>query len=164
MSCYKAKQFRSQDGCCICGAKSSTSRFTGCDKYSKSFLGCFKLRKISSKDICNACVLIVKRFKKLPSNTTKDWSHVVGSKSGPGTKPSKVVRPKSKEDEENLKYKHVYKRKNSVGKENEANLKYKHVKRKNPAPRSRTDSGVTSRTESPTIPEVSVDHSLYPIF
>ena len=103
-------------------------------------------------------------------------------RSGPGTKPPKVVRPKGKEEEENLKYKHVYKRKNSKrseenlkykhvykrknskGKENESNLKYKHVKRKNPAPTSRTDSGVTSRTESPTIPEVSVEHSLYPIF
>jgi len=109
MSSYKPKMFRSQDGCCICRAKSSSSRFTDSDKYSASFEGCFKISdgELRHGDICNACVLIVKRWKKLPVNSTKDWSHVVDARSGPGTKT--VVRPKRRDEEtENLKYKHVY--------------------------------------------------------
>ena len=59
-----------------------SSRFTDSDKYSASFLGCFKLGESDLRhgDICNACVLIVKRWKKLPSGSTKDWSHVVDAR------------------------------------------------------------------------------------
>lgn len=35
-------------------------------------------------EICNACVLIVKRWRNLPRNTEKNWSHVVDSRVGPG--------------------------------------------------------------------------------
>jgi len=144
--------FRSQDGCCICRAKSSSSRFTDSDKYAESFLGCFKIRERDG-DICNACVLIVKRWKKLPLSSNKDWSHVVDARSGPGTKA--VVRPKRGDDEENLKYKHVYKRKNPVVKA-----------RTSSAPRKRENSESSNRSESPpTVPEVSpTDQSLYPAF
>ena len=73
--------------------------------------------------------------------------------------------PNQKRNEENLKYKHVYyKRKDSNRNEDEANLKFKHAMRKNPTPRHRAATAVTNRTESPTVPEVSYDHSLYPIF
>ena len=75
------------------------------------------------------------------------------------------VMPNQKRNEENLKYKHVYyKRKDSNRNEDEANLKFKHAMRKNPTPRHRAATAVTNRTESPTVPEVSYDHSLYPIF
>ena len=76
--------------------------------------------------------------------------------------------PTPKRNEENLKYKHVYKRKDSNKNKDEAkaeaNVKYTHAKRKNQTPRHRAATAVTSRTESPTVPEVSYDHSLYPIF
>ena len=42
-SYHKPKVFRSADGCCICKAKSSSSRFTDSSKYEDSFLQCFKL-------------------------------------------------------------------------------------------------------------------------
>ena len=60
----------------------NSSRFTDSDKYAESFLGCFKIDDVQDRngDICNACVLIVKRWKKLPVNSTKDWSHVVDAR------------------------------------------------------------------------------------
>ena len=77
----------------------------------------------------------------------------IASRSGPGTKP--VVRPKRGDDEENLKYKHVYKRKNPLVKA-----------RTSSAPRKRENSESSNRSESPpTVPEVSpTDQSLYPAF
>ncbi|KAG8176890.1 hypothetical protein JTE90_000475 [Oedothorax gibbosus] len=39
-----------------------------------------------SGEICNACVLLVKRWKKLPIGTNRDWHHVVDARAGPGTK------------------------------------------------------------------------------
>jgi len=157
MSSYKPKIFRSQDGCCICRAKSSSSRFIQSEKYSESFEGCFKISDfdIRTGDICNACVLIVKRWKKLPLNSTKDWAHVVDARSGPGGKT--VVRPK-RGDEENLKYKHVYKRKGVP-------LKVTHSSRK------RNNSEGSSRSETPSADTRSetdesgcTDASLYPSF
>ena len=65
-------------------------------------------------EICNACVLIVKRWKKLPANTTKDWAHVVDARTGPGIK--NVFKQKKKEpvvsSSDTYKHKHVYRRKN----------------------------------------------------
>jgi len=85
-SYHKPKMFRSLEGCCICKAKSSSSRFTDSGKYENSFRNCFKLKVSRSGDICNACVLIVKRWRNLPPDTAKDWAHVVNSRSGPGNK------------------------------------------------------------------------------
>ena len=78
---------------------------------------------------------------------------LIASRSGPGTKP--VVRPKRGDDEENLKYKHVYKRKNPVVKA-----------RTSSAPRKRQNSESSNRSESPpSVPDVShTDQSLYPAF
>lgn len=39
-----------------------------------------------SGDICNACVLLVKRWKKLPVGTKKNWNHVVDARGGPSLK------------------------------------------------------------------------------
>lgn len=39
-----------------------------------------------SGEICNACVLLVKRWKKLPVGTKKNWNHVVDARGGPSLK------------------------------------------------------------------------------
>jgi len=92
---HKPKVFRSAHGCCICGAKSSSSRFTDSKRYGACFDRCFDLDgKIRAGEICNACVLLVKRFMKLPSGTLKNWNHVVDARSGPGIK--SMVRGRNK--------------------------------------------------------------------
>ena len=58
----------------------SSSRFTDSGKYEEDCLGCFKLGTARIGEICNARVLIVKRWKKLPANTSKDWAHVVDAR------------------------------------------------------------------------------------
>jgi len=116
MSTYKPKVYRSTDGCCICKAKSSSSRFTDSGKYDEDCQSFFQLAEQRSGEICNACVLIVKRWKKLPRNTPKNWAHVVDARVGPGTK--NIFKLKKKENPvvscEKFKYKHVYKRRKSL--------------------------------------------------
>lgn len=112
-SYHKPRVFRSNDGCCICKAKSSSSRFTDSGKYENAFSQCFKLEENHKRqgDICNACVLIVKRWRVLPKDTEKDWHHVVDSRVGPGG--SKVtfrnvkrkVEPESEEKFEKIRKK-----------------------------------------------------------
>ncbi|KAB0374992.1 hypothetical protein FD755_013484 [Muntiacus reevesi] len=58
---HKPKMYRSIEGCCICRAKSSSSRFTDSKRYEKDF----------QSYICNACVLLVKRWKKLAGPSLK---------------------------------------------------------------------------------------------
>lgn len=75
--CHKPKIYRSASGCCICGAKSSSSRFTASKRYEADFAGCFRTGSDRrSGDICNACVLLVKRWRKLPQGTDRHWQHV----------------------------------------------------------------------------------------
>ena len=74
-----------------------SSRFTDSDKYENEFLNCFKLEESRLGDICNACVLIVKRWRNLPKDTKKNWAHVVDARNGPGNKQS--TRQKKKEDQ-----------------------------------------------------------------
>lgn len=98
-SFHKPKIYRSALGCCICRAKSSSSRFTDSKKYEAEFARCFRIvaEDRRSGEICNACVLLVKRWKKLPPGTTRDWHHVVDARAGPGTKSvnkGKVKPPK----------------------------------------------------------------------
>ncbi|KAG7521905.1 hypothetical protein JOB18_009361 [Solea senegalensis] len=83
---HKPKMYRSLDGCCICRAKSSSSRFTDSKRYEKEFRSCFGLSETRSGEICNACVLLVKRWKKLPVGTKKNWNHVVDARGGPSLK------------------------------------------------------------------------------
>jgi len=85
-SLHKRLVHRSTDGCCICRAKSSSSRFTASGKYEQFFTRCFQLGEARGGDICNACVLLVKRFKKLPLDTSQHWAHVVDARAGPGVK------------------------------------------------------------------------------
>lgn len=110
---HKPKVFRSQVGCCICRAKSSSSRFTDSSKYEDQFQSCFKLEEERIGEICNACVLLVKRWKKLPKNTKRNWAHVVDARAGPGAK--NFVKQKKKEEKpeefEKIRKKHLYRKK-----------------------------------------------------
>jgi len=82
-SFHKPKIYRSINGCCVCRAKSSSSRFTDSKKYETEFERCFLIKnEIRSGEICNACVLLVKRCKKLPKESTKHWAHVVDARQG----------------------------------------------------------------------------------
>ena len=75
---------------------SGSSRFTDSSKYEDQFQSCFKLEEERVGEICNACVLLVKRWKKLPKNTKRNWSHVVDARAGPGGK--SFVKQKKKEE------------------------------------------------------------------
>ncbi|KAH8287562.1 hypothetical protein KR054_010292 [Drosophila jambulina] len=83
---HKPRVYRSADGCCICRAKSSSSRFTASRKYEKESMQCFNLHEPRNGEICNACVLLVKRYKRLPAGSKRHWGHVVDARAGPGTK------------------------------------------------------------------------------
>ena len=87
------------------------SRFTSSVKYEEHFERCFQLSECRKGEICNACVLLVKRFKKLPLGTSRHWSHVVDARAGPGVK--NFVRERRREScrERCFKKKHVYKKK-----------------------------------------------------
>lgn len=117
-SFHKPKVFRSVNGCCICKAKSSSSRFTDSKRYEAYFEKCFGLEEDRSGEICNACVLLVKRFIKLPVGSDRNWNHVVDARCGPGIKSMVKAKKQQKPDEnaaevvDDFKKKHVYQRKN----------------------------------------------------
>jgi len=116
-SYHKPKVFRSADGCCICKAKSSSSRFTDSSKYEDSFLQCFKLEdKSRFGEICNACVLIVKRWRMLPKDTKKNWHHVVDSRVGPGGSKVTFRNVKKKVEPVEEKFEKIRKKKVKVKK------------------------------------------------
>lgn len=73
---HKPKVYRSTEGCCICKAKSSSSRFTDSKKYEDYFERCFLLKEQRQGEICNACVLLVKRYMRLPPGSRRNWVHV----------------------------------------------------------------------------------------
>ena len=75
----------------------SSSRFTDSKRYEAYFEKCFSLEEQRSGEICNACVLLVKRYIKLPAGSTRHWNHVVDARSGPGIK-SLVKSKKQKEN------------------------------------------------------------------
>ncbi|XP_049962379.1 SIN3-HDAC complex-associated factor [Schistocerca serialis cubense] len=118
-SFHKPKVYRSSTGCCICRAKSSSSRFTDSKKYEDDFMDCFQLHERRSGEICNACVLLVKRWKKLPPGSERNWRHVVDARAGPGTKSLTKFKSKNKKKlkqkgdtsqklEKLIKKKHIY--------------------------------------------------------
>ncbi|KAJ1065718.1 hypothetical protein K5549_007713 [Capra hircus] len=51
--------------------KSSSSRFTDSKRYEKDYQSCLGLHETRSGDICNACVLLVKRWKQLAGPSLK---------------------------------------------------------------------------------------------
>ena len=69
-----------------------SSRFTSSAKYEMYFPACFQLAEERTGQVCNACVLIVKRWRNLPEDTGKHWAHVVDARIGPGVKT--VQRPR----------------------------------------------------------------------
>uniref|UniRef100_A0A0C9QAF4 Fam60a_1 protein n=1 Tax=Fopius arisanus TaxID=64838 RepID=A0A0C9QAF4_9HYME len=95
-SFHKPKVYRSTTGCCICKAKSSSSRFTDSKRYEEDFFPCFLLEERRTGEICNACVLLVKRWKKLPAGSDRNWSHVVDARAGPGIKSLTKFKSKNK--------------------------------------------------------------------
>lgn len=106
-SFHKPKTYRSSDGCCICKAKSSSSRFTDSKKYENDFADCFRIEERRAGEICNACVLLVKRWKKLPSGSKRHWHHVVDARAGPGSKSLTRVKSRLNQRLEHFsKYKH----------------------------------------------------------
>lgn len=108
-SFHKPKIYRSLKGCCICRAKSSSSRFTDSKRYEPDFDKCFMLMEVRTGEICNACVLLVKRWKKLPVGSTRNWHHVVDARAGPGTKSIMKMKSRNKE-ERKFKKKHKHKK------------------------------------------------------
>ncbi|XP_033741012.1 SIN3-HDAC complex-associated factor-like [Pecten maximus] len=109
-SFHKPKIYRSINGCCICRAKSSSSRFTDSKRYECEFEKCFRINEKRAGEICNACVLLVKRWKKLPAGTSRHWHHVVDARAGPGIKSTLKIKSKSPT---NNKYKSPLKTKKS---------------------------------------------------
>ncbi|XP_003494549.2 uncharacterized protein LOC117242121 isoform X1 [Bombus vosnesenskii] len=115
-SFHKPKVYRSSTGCCICKAKSSSSRFTDSKKYEDDFIECFQLEERRTGEICNACVLLVKRWKKLPAGSNRNWRHVVDARAGPGIKSLTKFKSKNKKKmkdipekfEKIMKKKHMY--------------------------------------------------------
>ncbi|XP_061899104.1 LOW QUALITY PROTEIN: SIN3-HDAC complex-associated factor-like [Entelurus aequoreus] len=140
---HKPKMYRSLDGCCICRAKSSSSRFTDSKRYEKDFRSCFGLSETRSGEICNACVLLVKRWKKLPVGTKKNWNHVVDARGGPSLK--LTSRPK--------KMKSMAKK----ARPSQISRLQKELKRNNSDAHSTTSS--TSPAQSPSYSNLSDDGS-----
>ncbi|KAG1682325.1 G-protein coupled receptor Mth2 [Nymphon striatum] len=79
-------KWKSESGCCICGNKTSSSRFTSSLKYESEFAGCFLLNDNRSGEICNPCVLCIKRYRQVLPGSGKNWKHFVDSRKGPGNK------------------------------------------------------------------------------
>lgn len=73
----RPKIFRSTEGCCICKAKSSSSRFTDSEKYEDDFQKCFQLAEERQGEICNACVLIGETHS---CSLNFNWVHILSEK------------------------------------------------------------------------------------
>ncbi|CAI9738255.1 Hypothetical predicted protein [Octopus vulgaris] len=84
MSSNRHKMYRSQTGCCICRVKSSSSRFTSSERYERDFRRCFHVANRSG-DICNACVLLVKRWR-MRKDKDRHWEYVVDLRLNPGAR------------------------------------------------------------------------------
>jgi len=160
MSTYhKPKTYRSVEGCCICKAKSSSSRFTDSEKYASEFEQCFQPGEERSGDICNACVLIVKRFRQLPRGTTKNWAHVVDVRAGPGNTSKKVqvilkVDSKKRPLIDDTDHHKIRKKKKVEGTKCEA-WKVRNVRKNKSTVRRRPSSTVTGSGSSPPTPSTS---------
>nr|CDS29455.2 protein FAM60A [Hymenolepis microstoma] len=91
--------FRSKSGCCICGTKSSSSRFTASERYAEHFGNCFGEGAADrSGDLCNACVLCVKRWLSRGKEIGR-FKQVLDSKQGPGPKHMKEIAKRARRRE-----------------------------------------------------------------
>lgn len=80
-----------------------SSRFTDSKKYELDFIECFQLTTPRKGEICNACVLLVKRFKRLPPGSDRHWGHVVDARVGPGLKSMTKFKKRKDDIKENNK-------------------------------------------------------------
>lgn len=53
--------------------------------------------------MCNACVLLVKRFKRLPPGSNRHWGHVVDARTGPGLKSMTKFKKRKEKQEAGIK-------------------------------------------------------------
>ncbi|XP_022244112.1 protein FAM60A-like [Limulus polyphemus] len=175
-SFHKPKIYRSVSGCCICKAKSSSSRFTDSKKYESEFEKCFCIKEKRSGEICNACVLLVKRWKKLPAGTNRDWSHVVDARAGPGTKCVNKAKAKtSKRLQKKYKIKRTSEKIDNAGSPGSfsddliggddslsetSSLSHSHSRAPSPSPSSTSeDSGILEEQyESETVDSIKSTH------
>lgn len=81
----------------------SSSRFTDSKKYEFDFIECFQLTTPRKGEICNACVLLVKRFKRLPPGSNRHWGHVVDARVGPGLKSMTKFKKRKDDVKDNIK-------------------------------------------------------------
>jgi len=77
---------------------STSSRFTDSNKYESHFGPCFHLKEERTGDICNACVLLVKRFRKLPSGLQRHWGHVVDARANTKVRTKAINNEKEEVD------------------------------------------------------------------
>jgi hypothetical protein len=116
-----------------------SSRFTDSKKYETDFIQCFQLETPRRGEICNACVLLVKRFKRLPPGSNRHWGHVVDARTGPGLK-SMTKFKKRKEEQDSVK---------------ETNERFKFKKSKKKVFKKETSSLGGSSDDSPPSPTES---------
>lgn len=107
---HKPKTYRSMQGCCICRTKSARSKFTDSKRYEADFIKCFGIIERRSGEICNSCIHVVKRWKKLPAGSNTNWHHVVDARAGPGTKSMHKIKHEAKMEEKLLKTKYKHKK------------------------------------------------------
>ena len=74
--------------CKYLGMNIGGDRFGLGQKYEGWFSPCFQLSEQRGGEICNACVLLVKRFRKLPTGHSQHWAHVVDAR-----QPLHISRP-----------------------------------------------------------------------
>lgn len=75
-SFYKLKIYRSINGCCICWVKFFSLWFIDSKRYECEFEKCFCICEKRVGEICNVCVLLVKRWKKLLEGISWYWYYV----------------------------------------------------------------------------------------
>ncbi|CAB1331672.1 unnamed protein product [Coregonus sp. 'balchen'] len=83
---HKPKMYRSLDGCCICRAKSSSSRFTDSKRYEKDFMSCFGPKKLKSLSKRARPSQISRLQKELKRNNSD--AHSTTSSASPAQSPS----------------------------------------------------------------------------
>ncbi|GAB0098772.1 hypothetical protein DMENIID0001_145690 [Sergentomyia squamirostris] len=156
-SFHKPKVYRSTQGCCICKAKSSSSRFTDSKKYETDFINCFQLEAPRKGEICNACVLLVKRFKRLPVGSERHWGHVVDARVGPGLKSMTKFKKRKEESLQQQQQKLEVKEKESAADDGQRSNQrfckiFKKNKKKKVTPNGGGSHGSSDDVSSPSSP------------
>lgn len=155
-SFHKPRVYRSTEGCCICRAKSSSSRFTDSKKYEDDSVKCFNLEKPRQGEICNACVLLVKRFKRLPVGSNRHWGHVVDARIGPGMKSISKFKKLKEENQQQIRQNSADNKMAIGSKISSVSEKFCKIFRKNKKKRfedKKVDDNSSDENSSPDTPE-----------